>query len=195
MDRLFDMKEVFDSVYTPIDNNSSMAIDKFQNMHFEKVESLKQLMGRVPEDGEIFFLWTKNSFNAFTFITYVIKYFGIIEELDFSTYAINERILSSMVRWYDKGAIKSIYICISDSIKSRVPKINNQLQSYATDRNITIGYSWNHSKVTLIKTANHHFVICGSGNFSENAMNEQYTFTDNEKLFNFYRGCIRGTTE
>lgn len=169
---------------------STSAIEAFENMHIEKVHSLKELLGRVPAKGEIYFLWTLNSFNAFTFITYIIKYFGNIRQLTFSTYAINERILTSLVRWYDKGSIDSIYICISDSIRSRVPKVNDQLQAFASTRSIKIGYAWNHSKVTLIRTDEHHFVICGSGNFSENALNEQYIFLNDERIYNFYEECI-----
>lgn len=169
---------------------STSTCEAFENMHIEKVNNLKQLMGRVPGRGEIYFLWTLNSFNAFTFITYIIKHFGTIRQLTFSTYSINERILTSLVRWYDKGAIEKIYICISDSIRSRVPKVNDQLQAFSSTRNIEIGYAWNHSKVTLIRTDEHFFVVAGSGNFSENALNEQYIFLNDERVYNFFSDCI-----
>ena len=169
---------------------STSTCEAFENMHIEKVNSLKQLMGRVPGRGEIYFLWTLNSFNAFTFITYIIKHFGTIRQLTFSTYSINERILTSLVRWYDKGAIEKIYICISDSIRSRVPKVNDQLQAFSSTRNIEIGDAWNHSKVTLIRTDEHFFVVAGSGNFSENALNEQYIFLNDERVYNFFSDCI-----
>lgn len=191
---LFDLAALFTDQQpdsTPREEKSTSAAERFENMHAEKVRSLKQLVGRVPEPGEVFFLWTLNSFNAFTFITYIIKYFGAIRNLIFSTYSINERILTSLIRWYDKGSIDEIYIRISDSIKNRVPKVNDQLQAFARGRNITIGYAWNHSKVTLIRTDTHHFVICGSGNFSENALNEQYIFLNDERIFQFYDDCIR----
>lgn len=177
--------------HTPREEKSTSMAERFECMHVEKVRSLKQLIGRVPAPGEVFFLWTLNSFNAFTFITYIIKYFGSIRQLIFSTYSINERILTSLMRWYDNGSIDEIYICISDSIKNRVPKVNDQLQAFARSRNIMIGYAWNHSKVTLIRTDTHHFVICGSGNFSENALNEQYIFLNDERIFQFYDDCIR----
>ena len=195
---LFNLSEIFNDEPQPDiprSDKSTSAVERFETMHIEKVNSLKQLAGRVPMPGEIFFLWTLNSFNAFTFITYVIKYFGAIKQLIFSTYSLNERILCSLIRWYDKGAIEEIYICISDSIKSRVPKVNDQLQAFARDRNISIGYAWNHSKVTLIRTDEHHFVVCGSGNFSENALNEQYIFLNDERIFKFYDDCIRNRAD
>lgn len=177
------------------DNLSASRVERFEKMHIEKVGSLKNLMGQLPANGEIFFLWTLNSFNAFTFITYIIKYVGDIEKLTFSTYSINERMLASLIRWYDKGCNKSIYICISDSIKNRVPKVNDQLQAFSNGRNMTISYAWNHSKVTLIKTTEHYFVVCGSGNFSENALNEQYIFLNDERIYRFYEQCIRNSSK
>lgn len=196
---LFNISELVNgTVVAPPSERTTRSIstcEAFENLHIEKVNSLKQLLGRVPGRGEIFFLWTLNSFNAFTFITYIIKYFGTIRQLTFSTYSINERILTSLVRWYDKGAIEKIYICISDSIRSRVPKVNDQLQAFASTRNIDIGYAWNHSKVTLIQTDEHYFVIAGSGNFSENALNEQYIFLNDERIYNFFDDCIRNRSD
>lgn len=187
---LFSLKDICEESSRERDN-SAIAAERYEAIHLEKINSLKQLTGRVPTKGEIFFLWTLNSFNAFTFITYIIRHIGPIEQLIFSTYSINERILCSLIRWYDKGAIQKIHICISDSIKNRVPKVNDQMQSFARDRDISISYAWNHSKVTLIKTEAHHFVICGSGNFSENALNEQYIFLNDENIFQFYADCIK----
>ena len=160
-------------------------------VHTEKIHGLKQLLGRLPKPGEIFFLWTLNSFNAFTFVAYTVKHCGVIDELLFSTYSLNERILNALIRSHDRQEIKQIYICISDSVKSRIPKVNDQLNAYAKTRNIKIGYAWNHSKVTLMKTGKHRFVVCGSGNFSENALNEQYIFLDNPVIFDFYADCLR----
>lgn len=202
-DRLFDIAAIFaqnkpttaENGTTNRADKSTSAVERFEKMHCEKIHSIKQLVGRIPQRGEIFFLWTLNSFNAFTFITYVIKYYGKILDLTFSTYSINERILQSLVKRYDKGEIEKIYICISDSIKNRVPKVNDQLNAYASTRNISIGYAWNHSKVTLIRTAEHFFVICGSGNFSENALNEQYIFMNDERIYTFFSDCIRNRAD
>ena len=169
---LFSITDIMPPEISPAKTTSAAAVGRYERQHCVKVSSLKQLAGRAPENDEVFFLWTKNSFNAFTFITYVIKYFGTIQQLTFSTYSINERILAALARWYDKGAIEHIHICISDSIRTRVPKVNDQLQTFAGTRNITIGYAWNHSKVTLMKTAEQHFVVCGSGKFSEIARPE-----------------------
>ena len=193
MNKLFSLNELnkkAEEIRDQRKDKSSMFAAKFLDKHNLKVDNLKSLTGRFPDSGEAFFLWTLNSFNAFTFIVYVIKQCGVINDLTLSTYSINDRILTSLVKWYDKGFIEKVNISISDSIRQRNPKIYDQLESQRQNRNLDIRYTWNHSKVTLMKTPEHHFVVEGSGNFSENAAHEQYLFTNDSKLYDFRYNCI-----
>jgi hypothetical protein len=167
------------------EDKSGVMVEQFLQMHGERIESIKNLLGRIPGDGEIFFLWTVNSFNSFTFIPYIIKECGIIEELILSTYSINIRIIDALVRLIDAGMIKQVDIFISDSIKSRLPKVCDHLMAVVEHKPIRVTFSWNHSKIALIKTEDHYFNIEGSGNFSENAAHEQYVFLNNRKIFEF----------
>ena len=163
---------------------------KFESKHLSKIASLKQLIGNLPRSGEAYFLYTLKSFNAFTFITYVIKHCGKIDHLTFSTYSINERILSSLLRWYDKGSIRKISMSISDSIKHRMPKVYDLIELQKRERDFEVNYCWNHSKITLIASQGNYFVIEGSGNFSENAMHEQYVFINDKGVYMFRMSCI-----
>lgn len=163
---------------------------KFIEAHTAKIENIKKLCGRFPREKEIIFLWSCKSFNSFTFIPYVIKYSGVITELCFSTYSINNRIVESLIRWYDKGLIQSIYIYIAESIRFRMPAVIENLERYAGNRQIEIKYAWNHSKVQLIKSGDNYFVIEGSGNFSENAANEQYIFLNDKAIYEFRQKCF-----
>lgn len=177
------------------DDKSDLAVISFEAMHQEKVDSLKNLTRSLPVPGEIFFLWTLKSFNAFTFITYVIREKETIDHLLFSTYSINTRIVNSLMKWYDKGHIKQITILISDSIRYRLPKLNDLLQAQAATRNIRINYAWNHSKVTLMRAGDNYYVAEGSGNFSENAMHEQYIFYNNQNAYEFRQRNIQDTID
>ncbi len=167
---------------------------RFINNHLRKITNIKDLIGNFPSEDEIYFLFTLNSFNAFTFIPYIINYSGLITNLVFSTYSINKRIVNSLMRWYDKHEIKNIHIVISDSIRNRMPKIVDLIKSCMTTRhNIKLDFSWNHSKITLIESGSNKFVIEGSGNFSENAQHEQYIFLNNKNIYDFRYRCISGT--
>lgn len=176
----------------PVDKSdrSEMLRTKFVQSHCEKVTSLKNLMGSYPMPGEAFFLYTMKSFNAFTFIVYIIKNVGVIDDLTFSTYSLNERILNSLVKWYDKEQIKQINLSISDSIRHRMPKVYDQIEIHRRERRFQVNYCWNHSKITLISSVGNQFIIEGSGNFSENAMHEQYLFMNDEKVFAFRKHCL-----
>ncbi|MBD3630510.1 hypothetical protein [Cyclobacterium sp.] len=189
--KLFDLKEIAPE-REPAGKADKAEIHrtKFESKHLAKISSLKNLMGNLPEPGEAIFLYTLKSFNAFTFITYIIKHCGEIDELTFSTYSINERILSSLLRWYDKGSIRKIRMSISESVKHRMPKVFDLIELQRKERNFEVCYCWNHSKVTLIRSQGNYFVIEGSGNFSENAMHEQYVFVNDQQLFEFRSNCL-----
>lgn len=171
------------------DTDKRLAL-KFQHKHFDKVKSLKNLLGRLPDKNEIFFLETTKSFNAFTFIVYLIKHQGKIEDLYVATYGLNSRIVNSLDNWMIKGMINKVHIYISDSIHHRTPKIADLIDSLALQRpkQIKVTYAWSHKKVMCAKINDSYFVIEGSGNWSENSSEEQYIFTNSKQLYEFRRG-------
>lgn len=166
--------------------------DNFMKIHTAKVETLKELNGRLPQCGEIFFLWTVNSFNAFTFIPYIIRECGLIDNLVITTYSINRRIVDSLIRYIDKGKIKHVELFISDSLKFRMPRVYDHLSALVAHRAdvLRVIYSWNHSKVTLIEAGGNYFNVEGSGNFSENAQHEQYVFLNSKEVYDFRKHWI-----
>ncbi|MFZ4569702.1 MAG: hypothetical protein ACOYM0_01070 [Bacteroidales bacterium] len=181
---LFEIEEINVETTQPEDKSGAMA-EQFLQMHGERVESIKNLSGRIPRDGEIFFLWTVNSFNAFTFIPFIIKECGVIQELILSTYSINIRIIDALVRLIDSGKIAHVEIFISDSIKSRLPKVYDHLMALVENKPVRVTFSWNHSKIALIRTAEHYFDVEGSGNWGENAQHEQYVFLNSRNIYDF----------
>ncbi|MEI6577709.1 MAG: hypothetical protein WCO63_16150 [Bacteroidota bacterium] len=174
--------------------SSGILKSKFHDIHSIRVESIKSLVGNVPNPGECFFLWTVKSFNAFTFIPYFVKEHKVIEELILSTYSISVRILESLTHLLERGKVEKIHILISDSIKFRLPKVQEQLALLCSQRpgQFTVSYAWNHSKICLIKTPHGCFLVEGSGNFSENAQHEQYVFLNIQEVYDFRKEEIYG---
>lgn len=159
---------------------------RFDFIHEHKIKSLKKLAGELPGENEVFFIETTNSFNAFTFIVYIVKYVGVIDELFIATYSINQRILSSLTRRLQKNEIRRVHLYIADSIKNRVPKIKDQLDIMQEQfKNFTVEYAWTHKKVIAIRVGDDYFVVEGSGNFSENSAEEQYVFVKSKQLYDF----------
>ncbi|MGV8914387.1 MAG: hypothetical protein ACOH1X_02950 [Kaistella sp.] len=166
------------------DPKSSAFTSKFLNVQSHIVNNLSEDIKRLPEDGEIFFLQTMASFNAFTFIE-LISRLQFIEELHATTYSVSLSVLEALQEMQQAGRIGRIKLLISDSMRQRNPRICDALNAWAeTNGEVTIIYTWNHSKITLAKTEFGNYCIEGSGNWSKNAQYEQYIFTNNEDVLN-----------
>lgn len=168
-----------------VKNASELFICKYLNKHYQTIKNLSEDLMRLPSPEEIFFLQTDNAFNAFTFIPLVAKSQGI-KELYASTYSINIRVIESLIELHDSGLIEQITLMISDGLVKRNPTTYDLLKSMISTRpNIKVLYSWNHSKICCLKTEFNHYVIEGSGNWSENAFYEQYIFLNSQEAYKF----------
>jgi hypothetical protein len=172
------------------ETNDSAFTSKFLNIHTERIENLRGDLQRFPEDGEGFFLQTIQSFNAITFVLKIAHHY-FIEELYATTYSVSMKVVTALQELRNKGKIGKITLLISDSMMSRNPKVCDAINSWAaTDGNITVIYSWNHSKFTLCKTKGDFFCIEGSGNWGENSCYEQYCFINSEKVYDLRKSLF-----
>jgi len=150
------------------------------------LNNLQDLAGALPSPGEIFFIWSLKSFNAFTFIKYVISEHGKLDELVLSTYNITRAIFENLIRLIDNQMIDRLHLTLSDVSKSRFPQIYDLVNLESGKRpQVEVLYMWNHSKVTLMKSGTNHFIVEGSGNFSENSRHEQYIFMNSKEIYEF----------
>jgi hypothetical protein len=175
----------------PVDEIAVEKAVAFFAVHCERTETLKRLRC-IPAENAATLLWTLNSFNAFTFIPFAINTFGLIDCLTVSTYSINRRIVDALMRETDRGRIRRILFLVSDSLRVRMPKVTEYLESLALARvdTITVRYGWNHSKVTCIQCGNTYLTVEGSGNWSENAQYEQYVIFNSREIYEFRKKNI-----
>lgn len=183
MSYYFDLEELRKEI-----NASKIYSKKFEMMLTFKVNNLNELCGKLPDNNEIFFIETKKSFTAFTFIVYVLKHTGRIEHLYIATYSTNERIINALIRWKERGMIGTIHLHISETIKFRMPKIFERLINLRKDGIIELSFAWSHKKITGMLTPSGHYVVEGSGNYGENALEEQYVFLKNKEVYEFRCG-------
>lgn len=186
--RFFDIEELKSNTKQKDPGDKAAVLrDNFLSQHGFMVETLKELTGRLPSPGEFFALWTIKSFNAFTFIPYLIRELGKIDYLVLSTYSINIRIIDSLIKKIDQGKIDHVKLFIADSLKYRMPRVVDHLSAMVQTRSdkISVHFAWNHSKITLAQCGEQFFCIEGSGNWSENAQYEQYLFFNDNRLYNF----------
>lgn len=174
--------------------SSGHYISKYLSVHYQKIKNLDDDLQRLPTPEEFFFLQSESAFNAFTFIPLVAKHQGI-KELHCLTYSINKRVIDALVELHDGGFIDSISLMISDSIIQRNTSTVDHLQALISSRpNIRVQYAWTHAKVCLMRTEHNHFVVEGSGNWSENAQYEQYIFCNSIGVYEFRKKILTEAT-
>ena len=171
-------------------SRSRRFLDSFDVEMLFKVDSLKQLTRRLPRRGEIFFIETTKSFTAFTFIVHVLKAVGYIHHLYIATYSTNERIINALLRYRDRGQLESIHLHISETLRFRMPDIYQRLLDLHDKGILQLTFAWTHKKVTCMDTPQGAFVVEGSGNYGENALEEQYIFIQSEKVYEFRSGQV-----
>ena len=183
VNRFFNHKEL--SEVKEEEEGSPVWVSKYLNTHFEKVANLKEDLTRLPMPGEIFFLQSDNSFNAFTFIPLIAKLFPV-KELHACTYSISRKVIEALIELHDSGMIEQVTLLISDSMIKRNPVTIDNLMAMASTRpNVKVLYAWSHAKVCLLRTHDFHFVIEGSGNWGDNAHYEQYILLNDKGAYDF----------
>jgi hypothetical protein len=181
--RFFNYKEL--SEVKEEEAGSPVWVSKYLNSHFEKVANLNEDLTRLPTPGEIFFLQSDSSFNAFTFIPLIARRFPV-KELHASTYSISRKVIDAIIELHDCGMIEQITLLISDSMIKRNPVTIDNLMAMASSRpNVKVLYAWAHAKVCLLKTHDFYFVIEGSGNWGDNAHYEQYILLNDKGAYDF----------
>lgn len=165
-------------------------LDAFDVEMLFKVDSLKQITGRLPCPGEIYFIETAKSFTAFTFIVHVLKAVGYIHHVYIATYSTNERVINALLRYLDKGMIGSIHLHLSETLRYRMPQVYDRLVKLHEQGTIDLSFAWTHKKITCMDTSQGAFVVEGSGNYGENALEEQYVFLNSRRVYEFRCGKI-----
>jgi len=158
------------------------------------LSNLSELAQSLPMFHQIYFLWSLKSFNAFAFIHFVLQQRAAIDELVISSYNITREIFIKLLALLDEGSIRHMHLTLSDVAKSRFPLVYDLVNGEASRRdNLEVLYLWNHSKVTLMRCGSDHFIVEGSGNFSENSRHEQYVFLNNPQIYEFRSAWIKNS--
>lgn len=160
-----------------------------EQLFFYKIKKLNEIT-TIPLSGQQFRIVTQNAVNSFDFIL-AILHEETIEELICAFYRIGKKVIQEIKQLQDKNKINNIHFLINDAIPKLTPDCYNLLKSLESDKWI-LRLENNHTKIILMKTnKGNHYIIEGSGNLSINARIEQYSFDNNEQLFNFHKNWIK----
>jgi hypothetical protein len=175
-------------------DSESLKIEKFKVTNLQRLKALSEI-ATLPMPNEHHRYVTHNAFNSFSWLEFLCSHFDTFEELYLISYNFSEKPIDAIFQRYDQGQFKKLSIVISESIRFRMPKRYEQLEKLIKERNTSncrLAGVWNHAKIILAKpvNSNNFFVVEGSGNFSENAYIEQYSFDNSEQIYNFHKNWI-----
>lgn len=142
-------------------------------------------LGGVPKEGEDLRIVTQKNINSFDFILLVLAE-RKIKNLTIAFYRIGKKTIQELKDLQSKGMIGNTTFLINDGFPKLVPEAYNLLKQYEAT-NFKIKLENNHTKIICIETDNNeYYVIEGSGNLSNNARIEQYSFCQNKQLYDFH---------
>lgn len=160
---------------------------KNEQLHFASAKHLNDLCIR-PKAGEQWRIVTEKAFNAYAFILSLLQE-GDIDDLHVAIYRINEATVRSLIDLIDNCRIRRASFIISSFFNQtkKPEKWAQLLATYCIDNPRTsFAYLHNHAKVVCAKCGGDYYVFEGSGNMSDNARIEQYTYENNKITYDFH---------
>ena len=195
---LFEETELFRKTTKLENENRKLLMDKkvyrrFLDKQYNRVSSIDELLGKLPEKNEQIRIITQKSFNAFAILLYIAEKVNI-EELILGVFRIDKNSVTGIKELYESMNIKQITIILSSFfIQTKKPEQSAQmLIEFAKDKeNIKIVFCWNHTKIMGVKTNDDkYYIVEGSGNMTDNAKIEQYLFEQSKEMFYFHKSWM-----
>lgn len=176
-----------------IEDKAMLRQMKNEEIHCKVAQSLDNLCPR-PKKNEQWRIITEKAFNAYAFIRSLLADGGI-EDLYVAIYRINEPTVRSLIELIDNGSIQHATFIISSFFnQTKRPEQWAIMLAEYCERNpdkTSFAYLHNHAKIVCAKQGDNHYVFEGSGNMSDNARIEQYTYENNSQVYHFHSSWMR----
>lgn len=147
-----------------------------------------QLTSLIPDSigaAEYRFISGKGGFSSINFIEWVAKK-ETIKNLCVSTLAVGKKEIKKLAELDIEKAIFIIGTIFGKRGLAESYNYYDVFRETCEDKNWDIIETNNHSKIILMQTKNHYYVLETSSNLNENPKMEQFCFCDNKELYDFY---------
>lgn len=154
---------------------------------------LESLVGKFDKNMIYKFISVKGGFSSINFVDYILKN-EVINELTICSLAIGQKHIKYLNKLHKDGRIDKAEFIVGDIFEKR--GLSEKYTYYDYFKKVCKENNWkykctnNHAKIILMKTSENYYVVETSGNFNENPKIEQFSFEENEDLYNFYKGFI-----
>lgn len=152
-------------------------------------ENAKKCFPSLPECGESYHIVSNGGFGVFTFVPLITQYLpqSHCDHIYISTWVLNRGNIIGLFDMFDAGQIGQISILSSRFVKRRDSAIFALLIEGIQDRNQRFKAFRNHAKVALMHHKDDYITLETSANFTDNPRVENFTITNDKKLWEFHR--------
>lgn len=160
---------------------------------------LDDLIGTLPEEGEIVKVVSMANLSAAGFLRYIADH-ATIRELAVSTYRIGPNTLRQLHRLRDIGHLDKANFVVG-KLMSRDKRKASAIQYWDDLSVMCQRYGWrcasrdNHTKLALFDTDKGKFVLEGNCNLNEAPNYEQFSLCRDGELYDFYAAALREMME
>lgn len=159
---------------------------KYKRLIERTAKTFKDIVAVLPAAGEQVNIITDNAFNAISVLAYFYENYKI-EEINIAIYRMNLRSVDFIKTLFGDNSLRGIIIFSSFFRENKsYERWVDELLDFKIG-NLIVKTAWSHAKVVLVKTDENYFVFEGSGNLSDNARIEQYTLTNDQRLYEFHK--------
>ncbi len=178
------------------DNNGGLKIAKKRKRTtiFAQSNVLNRLVGRLPGEEDEYKIVSYSDLTPLGFLSFVAGQ-TVIRNLDIVTFRVGPTALKTLNVLAGRGRICQARIVVG-KIMERDDRKTSAVKYWEDLCSVCARYHWtcvsrnNHAKLLLMDTDAGKYVLEGSGNFNDAPNFEQYSFTKDDKLYQFYSDCI-----
>ena len=155
-------------------------------------ENAEQCLPELPQPGESFHIISNGGFGLFSFVPLITKFLphSYCNHVYVSTWVLNRSNVIGLFELFDTGKIGNISVLSSRFVKRRDNAVFALLIEGMLSRNQRFRAFRNHAKVSLMHHEDQYIVIETSANFTDNPRVENFTITNDKKLWEFHRNWM-----
>lgn len=164
---------------------------KALNSIYKRINNIKELLS-LPVKNEQINLITQKAFTSTDFLVWICEK-ETVREVNLAVYRMNQKNVCIVIALHRSINFK-LNIVLSSFFKTskRAEVWHDNLAKYVNEtENCKMCYCVNHAKIIAIETTDNNYVVDGSGNMSDNARIEQYSFNNSKDLFDFHSNWIK----
>ncbi|RGX53177.1 hypothetical protein DWV16_17145 [Anaerotruncus sp. AF02-27] len=158
------------------------------------VKELSRYMDKLPNVDECYKFVSTGGFSSISFVKFVADRTKI-NEMAATTLRVGRKELECLDRLKKYGKLDRCFFIVggimaNDGKKGKVYRYYEDFEAVCRNNGWEYKATTNHSKIILMDTEAGKYVLETSSNLNENPKMEQFSFENNQALFDFYREWI-----